>query len=180
MRGLAVGRTGPRRPSRRQLVLAVVGLVLLAATAVLVTVDQRRLQRETTGVATCLTRGEEAALFADRRLSAMVGYLAPARAREYEGSVDAVDRLVSELMARAANDARVPVAEAAQRCERLAVRRWHPGTDAARDNVVSYLRARLDSLDAIVADPDAYGQGDDELARLRERAFPSGAPRAAA
>lgn len=181
MRGTPTGRAGVlRRPSPRQLVLGLVAVIVVAAAAVLVIVDQRRLEREAAGVAACLSRGEQAAVFADRRLSAMAGYLSPARAREFEGNVDAVDRLVAGLMARAAGDARAPVADAAQVCADVAVRPWHTGTDAARDNVVSYLQARLASLDAIADDPGTYGRPDDELARLRERAFPRGAPRAAA
>lgn len=148
--------------------------VLAAALAVtlllgaLLVVDQRRLRTEMAAVTACEVRSEEVAVLADTRLARTASYLSPARVPD--------TTLAENLIGRAAETARGPVAEAARGCAQVEVRPWHPTTARRRDNVLAYLTARLASLEAVAADGTRfYGEqpGDAELRRLRDRAFPA-------
>lgn len=142
-------------------------LVVLLAVAGLVVVDQRRLAREQDAVARCAEVAAGADRTADRRLAATATYAAAAPVGGGDGP-----SISERLVARSAGEAAPALSRAATGCRVVAVRPWHPGTASARDNVVTYLEARVAELAEVAALRRRYDDPDPAVERLRERAFP--------
>jgi hypothetical protein len=159
---------GPRLSARGRRILVLVIAVLCVTAVVAWRVDARSRDRDERAVAACA----DAALRADVRASALVGYMVhevdPVLYKIPEGPRR--DGIV-ELVAGAADRALPGVQTALALCRRTQVAWVHRTLVRRRDSYVDYLAARVRRLEEVAANGHSYYRDQPELAALRAEAF---------
>lgn len=153
--------------SSRARLLLVVGLVCLALAGWFV--DRQVQARERASLDACADATSRAGAVADRRLSSMATYIAPALATVPPGAGrDRYYLMVAEM----AESSRVGVEAARDLCASSSVLWVHQELRARRSALLSLLDTRRELLRGIALDGRRYYEETPELTALERRAFP--------
>lgn len=161
-----VVEAGPDRPRRR-----LPGRLLLAAAVVaglLVVADGAVAEREATQVLARLRAGEQASVYADRRLAGTVEYTSGQMTSPSAPAALRAD--LRQLVQREAQGQERPVRTARDRVRAVRVLAWHGDERAARAAAVRLLDARLQRLQEVAADVDRLYERRPEPAASARRA----------
>jgi hypothetical protein len=141
---LEVGRRGP---SRRTVLLVVVPLLALVATAVLV--DQRARAAETTQVAACASRTQAVIHEETARMSGILGYVEPVWSYRLPPGIE---RRIAAMVSEAAVGTDRPLARVRRNCAAVEVLALHPGLRERQTACVQLLDTYTSFLRGVVRD----------------------------